>query len=365
MHELRIDQRVQLSSTTKHKASALAGAFVFSRKLLCDVHGRAIRSIRRSCSPDIVYGRRIHMSIKVTVYTVRVKKKHGRKNEILDSLEDSGDFFQIVKDFLQANVNTHHDDQSAERTARIELVDVDEADRSIVGIIQVGAYGEAGHLVRAADGQLVFKKEREHADTSQFVFWLRITPERDEALLILGKSTRFGVKSAFVSLLKRSLQNLPKEFTLSANVFMQQETFEEFINEGDIQSIHFVRMGIMPNFEDNYDTGHGEVRGVSQLTFKVAKNGALPIKNKLRQLLHGAANIGDFYELDDFPVQNIKVDIRVGRKIRRVDFSRAIAEPIYELDEASEYDGDEARWNALRSAVKAFADEISEKLYAE
>jgi hypothetical protein len=304
------------------------------------------------------------MSVRVTVYTVRIKKKHARKQEVLDSLEDSGDFFQLVKNFIVANVNTHHDDQSAERTARIERVEVDDANRSIMGIIQVGSYGEPGDVVRATDGHLVFKKQREHADTSQFVFWLRVPPERDEALLILGKSSRFGVKRAFVSLIKRSLDGLPNEFTLSANVFMRQEAFEEFINEGEVQSIHFVRMGIMPNFEDNYDTGHGEVLGVSQLTFKVSKNGALPIKNKLKALVQGSAHIGDFYELPDFPVDNIKVDIRVGRKIRRVDFSRAKAEPIYELDEAHEYDGDEANWSALRDAVQSFATEISEKMYA-
>jgi hypothetical protein len=304
------------------------------------------------------------MSVRVTVYTIRIKKKHARRNEVLDSLEDSGDFFELVRAFIVANLDTHHDDQNAERTARIVQVEVDDTGRSILGIIQVGAYGEAGELVRAADGHLVFKKEREHADTSQFVFLLQVPAERDEALLILGKSSRFGVKSAFVSLIKRSLDGLPNEFTLAANVFMRQEAFEEFINEGEVQSIHFVRMGIMPNFEDNYDTGHGEVSGISQLSFKVAKNGALPIKNKLRELIHGSAQLGDFYELTDFPVNNIKVDIRVGRKIRRVDFSRAKAEPIYELDEAQEYDGSEANWSALRAAVQSFAAEISEKMYA-
>jgi hypothetical protein len=304
--------------------------------------------------------------MEVTAYSVRVKKKYSREGavEILDNIDDAHDFFEIVSAYLEEKLDEHQNHEEENRTACLTGLETDQGQRSISGTIQVGKYGEVGKIVDAQDGTEVFKKRRRHSDTAEFSFHLRIPNDTDEAILVIAKSRRFGVKAAFMALLDGAFQEGLAQFRVTAKTFMNEETFEHYINEGHVKSIHFIQMGIMQDFADNYDTGHGEVNGTVEFIVKASRNQSLPLKNRLRRLVRRQTSVENFYEIaDDFRTDKLKVDVLIGNRMKKVDFARGKSEPIYELEGLEYNRSGEPVHESVMQALSDFTDDLMQNLH--
>ena len=97
---------------------------------------------------------------------------------------------------------------------------------------------------------------------------------------------------------------------------MPQEVFEQYLGEGGVQKIEFIRVGLPNDIADILESGHQEAlkRVKTKLVITAGRKDTLPLRKSLLRKSDPRKAIADLYELKDFEYQDIAVTVRIGRK---------------------------------------------------
>jgi hypothetical protein len=306
------------------------------------------------------------VEIQVAAYHVRVKERYSSSFEMLDTIGGDKDFLDFMKACFNKWRSAHDNDKEESRVAKLEKFD--SHGRVLQGRIQVGDYGQACDVIDANQpAKVVFTKEVQHADILPFFFRFEIPDSRDEALLLIEKSRRTSPKTALVRHLRAAFKMKFPEHTLLINPVMPQEAFEQFLNDGGVQKIEFIRMGLPHDIADILESGHQEAlkRVITKLVITAGRKDTLPLRKSLLKKPDPRKAIADLYELKDFEYQDIAVTMRIGKNTRKVDLGNKHALPLYNISDDVKFGKDGiATYDSMAKAFEELANDIREGAYA-
>ena len=86
----------------------------------------------------------------------------------------------------------------------------------------------------------------------------------------------------------------------------------EYLLNGRLTKIRFIRYSLPSDLADAYDTGgHSEIEGTAEIVIRPSRGQSLPLKNRIRDALEGRREIREMVELTGYEYDNVKVEIDV------------------------------------------------------
>ena len=157
-------------------------------------------------------------------------------------------------------------------------------------------------------------------------------------------------KGASLSVLKPIVAAINEELALHVEPLMNRQAFERLIGQGQVQQVRFIRHSITEDFADEYDRGRGET-GVRWSWWGVLAGGEVCFL-RIKLLLGFIPMIRelDIFEipgLEDFEYDDVKADLKIGSRTKRVDFGRKLTNPIVDLTEEITWRGGRPTWDSL------------------
>lgn len=306
------------------------------------------------------------MEIQIAAYHVRVKERYSTKFEVLDAIGGSNDFLEFVHRGLKKWKTTHHNDSGEGRVAKLQKIEV--KDRVVQGRVQVGDYGQACDVIDANEPAIVvFNKGTQHADLLPFFFRMEVPQHRDEALFLIEKSRKTSPKTAFTQILQEQFKTEYPGYTLNINPVMPDQVFRRYLENGGVQKIEFIKMGLPHDIIDILESGHKEVldHATTKLVVSAPRNKNLPLKRSILANEDPRKNIGDLYEINDFQYENVALTMRMGRNSRKVDLGKRHATPLYDITANVKFGKDGiATYSSMAEAFESLAADINEGAYA-
>jgi len=126
-------------------------------------------------------------------------------------------------------------------------------ERIIYGYFDAGVSGQDIMVKNRHTKLEVFKGDRDnHGLYKNLFFYISIPFKSDSAYLILQKKSRFGVKSAFTTLLKKWIKQRGYSDTyISVNAVLNGTLFNKMLSHGKLKKINFV-VNHIPNHIEDY-----------------------------------------------------------------------------------------------------------------
>jgi hypothetical protein len=272
-------------------------------------------------------------------YSFKIWQRYTRNYEALSALRGRQDSLPLLRDGMQGVIDAQRTDDAAKRMACLKRVDMDG--RNLTGIIEAGSYGETANIVHARTGRINHRQNTEEATMLPCFFRLVIPRNNERGVLVLQRDNRVPAKQALAKIIQNVLFNFDEELTCDFTPIANKATFERMVQNGEVQELRFIRLSIPQDFADGYDRGRHELKGSVELSYKANRGASLPLKTLLRSWMRGTAGALDQYEipgLEDFEFDNVKAEIRVGKKLQTVDFGRRLTHPIIDVTDKVTFD---------------------------
>lgn len=191
------------------------------------------------------------MNISVATYAVTVnKKRKSNEFEILSNIEsgDDGmtplDFYDLVKDLISQLLSSQTD-EALKSLLRIKTHEVLEDERIIQGVLETGAYGQAGDIRNAKTDSVPYVKTPDDASMAPFYFSFYIPRGKKNGLLLLQRFGANGIHTLLTRILKSRFAVQAKSHTLKIEEIVHPALVEAFTTKSSATAIKF-RMHTIP-----------------------------------------------------------------------------------------------------------------------
>lgn len=252
-------------------------------------------------------------------YTLRVREG-GEQVEELDDFCDEADLIEILYDRLDSLQNDLSHNPEEQKLTRVSTLH--RHDRTITGIIETGEYGFESELIDVGRRRLSHRRTTTEAEMLPFYFLIDIPESADEGIMILERFKQFGIRGSLSADFKEHLAGTCPEAKLFVHPLVPENLVKQYLQDGRIIKISFVTFRIPTDITDAYDTrGHTEEGGHMELSVYARRNGELPLKRRIRDVLTGRRQGSGLVELRDFDYHQVKLQVRVGAGTHTIDLS--------------------------------------------
>jgi hypothetical protein len=261
---------------------------------------------------------------KLAVYSVRVRDVAEKQNERLDAFGDEeSDLFDFIHNTLNEIKEANKDDEGLQQIISVEKLSTDE--RTIFGIIETGYYGLPGKLYDRKKRKYVHDKTEDEAEMLPFFYLFEIPQGKDEGILILQRTSRYGIRSVVSHVLDGMFEKMHGgDLRLKINTLVTTKDVERVLKNARVTQLRFTKFGLSRNLEDYYQGGHKEKSGRMELIAYAKKGLSFTVGGLLNRVLHGESPKG-LIELDEkFDYDTVKVGISERSGTRQVNLSKLL-----------------------------------------
>lgn len=251
----------------------------------------------------------------IVPYTLRILNRDPDNAGYIRLSDWNGvDFLDVIAEFVDSEPVGDEENQKL-----LRYRDFHRHDRSIDGIIESGDWGYEAELVDTGSMQPSHTRTTVEAELLPFYALFSIPEETDEGFLFLQRFQQFGTKTALTTALQKRVKQIDPNLLLHLNTVVPQRVWDALL-EGRVTAVRYISNHLPTDISDAYATGeHEEVEGSMELKIKAKRKGALPVIERLRDILTGQTNEASFKELVEFDSDDVKVEIDLGGSTKTID----------------------------------------------
>lgn len=299
--------------------------------------------------------------ISLAAYSVNVWNPHDREDEYLSDFDGEGgdvlDFLGTVLGGIKAKTLDQVELQQAFSIPRL-----DKRNRTLSGIIETGRYGHESDLINVKTSKVVYQRKKTDAEMLPFYFYFEIPEGVEEGILILQRTSAFGIRKILAWVLKVAFEKQYPEYKLKIAPVVAESEVKKFI-KGKIQKIHLIKKTIPADIADSYDKGHHEVHGTVELVIRASKRSTLPMNTWLSGIFQNRRPGGVFaVDEEDFAYDNVRAEVKIGHATRTVDAARP--ERIRSYFDVTDKVQIGPKGHPLYNSIQEQADKLAEELRA-
>ncbi len=259
-------------------------------------------------------------SFSLGCYTVRVTDKSTGQNLPLDGFLNGHDLMTIFVQYLQDRVADHSID--AERQKLWRALQPHIRGRSVSGIIETGEYGYAADLYNVDQNTVSYQRIETDAEMMPFYFLAYLPARLDEGVILLQRRSNLGIRTIFLNDFAEDFERSYRGVKVVFNPLVPQQLLNEYMRNGRLTKIRFIRYGIPSDLSDAYDAGgHVEDEGTAEMVFSPKRGRSIPLLNRLREVMAGRREIREMIELRGYEYDNVKVELNVRGGKKTLDLS--------------------------------------------
>lgn len=185
--------------------------------------------------------------------------------------------------------------------------------------IKTGEYGEESEIVDSETGETTHNKSVEEADVMPFGCCI-IVPvgEYTEGIILVQSLGRNGITSTMKKRLNEYIRLIDSQLRIVMNPIVPRQYMERILNEGVLKKVRLISYGIPDDEADRYGVDRGTTKIVRE---RVLRSPRGFIRNKydvIMQCVRGERNFNSIIELDDFEIDDFKMEFAFGRRNKTI-----------------------------------------------
>ena len=214
--------------------------------------------------------------------------------------------------------------------------------RLITGKIETGRYGKEENVkdVNHKENGVAFKIYKNHAVQKPFFFMISVPENKDKGFILLEREGQYGIKEIFVRLFKLYLKSFDDYYWVRFENFIDKEVVNNYINNGEYNSISVTRNSLPAEVSDRYGLGKFDTDDFTiELKIKAKSNKKISgtakqrIKKIFENKLDGFFVAKEFDSLGFDESSKIKVNSTYRNSPRTIDLGDTMKfRPYYEIN---------------------------------
>ena len=257
----------------------------------------------------------------LATYTIRVKDEFNNQVQI-DNFGNGVDIFTLFNTYL-TNLRTNSSrDQNTRKILRVE--NLNSQNRNLYGIIDTGEWGYESILYDINREIESHRRLIVEAEMLPFYYSLHLPRNSDEGIIILQRFQQYGIKGVFLKDFNNFFSSQCPGYKIEINPLVPERLINQYLNEGRITKIRFVRFGMPTDFADAFNIHnqvHVEQEGNTELVVSAGRNSSLPIVGTIMNFINGRRELRRLVELQNFEYDNIKLQVIINKNPRTIDLS--------------------------------------------
>ena len=308
----------------------------------------------------------------LSAYTIRVDKKRDRNDERknqpdyckLSCFNGHDDLHNVMVVFLQnLTVNSTNSTNDTYKTY-MKTITVEPEGRSIWGVFESGIYGLSSNLRNVDTDSITYKKKKNEADVLPFYFLFYIPKDKNEGILLLQRTGKYGIRSNLGTFLDKYFSDKYRGFTMEINSLVQEEIIKKMLYNGNIKKLRCVKYQAPVDRFDGLDEGHEELSCNMEVVLSAPR---IPLRNKIKNFFDSKSSVKTLVELRDFnfDYDTVKVDVEIEGSIRTFDLGRlSKSRTYYDISDKVALDNDEhPTVTSMQVITKSYLNEIIKQMY--
>lgn len=237
---------------------------------------------------------------------------------------------------------------------------------SVAGTYQTGEFGYSGHLYDTKQKKISHKKQTSEADMVPFQFTF-ITPKSDierlrqKGLLLLARHKSYGVRTITIPHLKLHIEKRFPGVRLDIKRLMPATLARLMLQKGHLQAIRLIKHKLPSTLEGLLDEPDKEVFQDVEIVIKAKRNKFFS-PEKFLKILEGKADFQSLYSIGEMSCNNVKLDIEIGGRSRRINVGSKLVKSDIEITEEIEVD---ASGYPTNKSWFSHIDELANQLFIE
>lgn len=263
--------------------------------------------------------------VGLTVYGINVRNEAHRNLELHDV------YGVALIDYLQgianAGMGAYDRDASLENVFTYDRVNRqtirNEAGQPVYDIlylrVKTGEYGEESEIVDSETGETTYNKSVEEADVMPFGCCI-IVPvgQYTEGIVLVQSLGRNGITSTMKKRFNEYIRLIDSQLRVTMNPIIPRQYMERILNEGVLKKVRLISYGIPDDEADRYGIDRGTTKIVRE---RVLRSPIGFVRNKydvIMQCVRGERNFNSIIELDDFEINDFKMEFAFGRRNKTI-----------------------------------------------
>ena len=256
-------------------------------------------------------------------YTIRLRDKHSKTYRRLDDVGGGKDLLMVLREYLQSRTASYAINTDTQKLLRV--LSFQPQDRLVSGIVETGEYGYEADLYDVNAAAVSYQRSRHDAEMVPFYFLANIPAQRDEGLLILQRRAQYGIRTVLLQDFRKYFEMLSPQMLIEINPIIPQGFIDQYLRDGRIKKVRFVRFEIPSDITDAYEGGgHTEVPGYAELAISAGRDQSLPLLGRIQDVLDGRRSVNDLIELHEFDYDTVKVEMEFAGSRKTVDLSNVM-----------------------------------------
>lgn len=259
----------------------------------------------------------------LATYTIRIRDKRKRRYVPINNIHNGIDFLNIMNNYL----SNRHTNMVIHQQAQNKLLKVrnfTRQNRIFSGIIETGEYGYETELLDVNSGRTTHRRSVSEAEMLPFYFLIFLPQNTNEGILILQRFKQFGIRTIFERDINGFINSQYDFLELQINPLVPSQLINEYLTNGRILKLRFIRFSFPPDIADAYGTqDHIEKEGYTEYIISARRRGRIPIPivRRILEVLNGRRQLNELIEIQNFEYDKIKIEIDLNGNKRTIDLS--------------------------------------------
>lgn len=235
---------------------------------------------------------------------------------------------------------------------------------TVAGLYETGEHGTESPLYDVKQKRISHRKQRTEADMLPFYFLFvlpksDVTARRQRGILLLGRHKNFGVRTITIPHLKHYVEGNFPGLSLQIQRIVPATLAHSLAEQGALKAIRLQKSRFPTTLEGLLTEEDKKNFQSIEIVVKAKRKGAFPSISRFAELLSGRGSMQSFYVSDDLQCDNIKLDVEVGGRMRRIDIGRQRVMSNVDITDDIEID---ATGHPTAESWYAYADSLASSL---
>jgi len=235
---------------------------------------------------------------------------------------------------------------------------------SIAGKYETGEHGFKTTIYDVEAKAVSHEKGPSEADMLPFMFSFilpnsDLQSKRKKGLLLLARTKTYGVRTLTIPHLMHYIEARFPGYSFNVNRVFPAALAQTLLSQGTLKAIRLIKNRLPNSLEDFLDQDDRSKIQNIEIVVKARRDMSFFSKDYFLQMLAGKGNFRALYESVDMACDNVKLDVEIGGKIRRIDIGKQRVSSNIDITEDIEVD---ITGYPSKETWFAKADELGESL---
>lgn len=264
------------------------------------------------------------ISICLNCYVIRFKEKRKRDMKLFKEVFGTTELNEMMQRFVkEIDTSKVFKNKRKDRILYLDkTLDASSTEGTYAGIIKKGHNGTQTDIDELVGSEIknIGTVSKDHYNCLPYFFMLYLDKKKPDCIIFLAQSYRqYGFKEVFEEAFKEFASKESPDSTIIFNTLSLASLFNQYITDGKINKIRFIKHGLMKGVEnvlkgDKFEEKDYEI----EMSIK-SKNGFLGVKKSLK---YDNSSFIEQVQIDSFEFDEAYADVFVAGKKRIMNVTR-------------------------------------------